>query len=300
MKTNKPIIGLLVLLACLLMMTSACGKKFVHGVSGSADLSSSKVNQEVPGNMNNKDLSGDPLVQLEETLLGDENFLGPADGRQAGAVEALSAADLYDDKGGTLVAGKGQETWSGFSSLPPTPSSSTDRSSATRRGPLGAAGMENSKGMSRAMPRDQLAVSGRSSDYSVTDAHKNWSTQRRGVHFSHGLQDIFFAYDSWRLSEKSHQILESNAEWLKAHPHERISIAGHCDERGTRAYNYVLGEKRAAMVKQYLSHLGVPSEQMVVASFGKDRPACRVFTTACFQANRRAHFATDMNMAARD
>ena len=291
MKTNKQIIGLLVLLACLLMMTSACGKKFVRGVSGSADLSSSEVNQEVPGNMNSKDFSGNPLAQLEETPLRA--------GRQAGAVEALSAADLYDDKGGTLVAGKGQETWSGFSSLPPTPSSSTDRSSATRRGPLGAAGMENSKGMSRALPRDQLAVSGRSSDDSVTDAHKNQSAQRRGVHFSHGLQDIFFAYDSWRLSEKSHQILESNAEWLKAHPHERISIEGHCDERGTRAYNYVLGEKRAAMVKRYLSHLGVPSEQMVVASFGKDRPACRVFTTACFQANRRAHFVSDVNVAVR-
>ncbi len=300
MKTHKPIIGLLVLLACLLMMTSACGKKFIRGASGSADLSSGKSNHKASGHANSKDAPDARSVHLEETPLGDAEDLVLSDGMQSGEVEALSAADLHDDKFGTMFAGEGQETWNGFSSIPPTPSSSADRSSTTRSGLLDPSGMKNIKGMSRALTRDQLAVSGRSSDDSVPDAHKDRSAQRKGVHVSHGLQDVFFAYDSWRLSEKSHYILESNAEWLKAHPHERMSIEGHCDERGTRAYNYVLGEKRAAMVKQYLSHLGVPSEQMVVVSFGKDRPACHMFTAACFQANRRAHFATDMNMAVRD
>ncbi len=252
MKTNKPIIGLLVLLSCLLMMTSACGKKVVRSAGGSADLSSEKVDHKAPDNANSSDSSGDPLV--------------PSDGMQSGEVEALSASDFHED--------------------------SADRSSIARRGWLGNSGIENIK--------SQSAVSGRSSDDSVPGVHKTWSAGKKGVHFSHGLQDIFFAYDSWRLSEKSHRILESNAEWLKANPHERISIEGHCDERGTRAYNYVLGEKRAAMVKQYLSYLGVPSKQMVVASFGKERPTCHVFTTACFQANRRVHFETDMNVAARD
>jgi len=281
MEINKPIIGLLVLLSCLLMMTSACGKKSIRGASGLEDLSSDKVDHKAQDNANSNDYSGDPLVQLEETVLGGAENQVSSDGVQSREVEALSASDLHDDKFGTMVVREDQEAGNGSLSIFTPASSSADRS-----------GVENGKSPS--------AVSGRSSDASEPDGYKAWSTEKRGVHFSHGLQDVFFAYDSWRLSKKSHQILESNAEWLKAHPHERISIEGHCDERGTRAYNYVLGEKRAQMAKEYLSHLGVPLHQMVVVSFGKDRPICRVFAVACFQANRRAHFSRDKNTAARD
>ena len=122
---------------------------------------------------------------------------------------------------------------------------------------------------------------------------------QKGVSFSRGLQDVYFAFNSWRLSEKARLALEANAEWLKSRPHESLTIEGHCDERGTRAYNYVLGEKRATMVKQYLSVLGVPSHQMMIASFGKDRPKCHVFSEKCFRLNRRAHFDVDVNVAAR-
>ena len=127
----------------------------------------------------------------------------------------------------------------------------------------------------------------------------NQAASQKGVSFSHDLQDVYFTFNSWRLSEESRRALEANAEWLKSHPHERLTIEGHCDERGTRAYNYVLGEKRATMVKQYLSFLGVPSQQMMVASFGKDQPTCSMFSEKCFRMNRRAHFASDVNVAAR-
>ena len=156
--------------------------------------------------------------------------------------------------------------------------------------------MENSKGQSGNLPRDQFAASGSLSGTSAAQE----SARRNGAHVSQGLRDVLFAYDSWQLSEQSHRILESNAKWLKAHPHARVTIEGHCDERGTRAYNYVLGERRAETIKQYLSHLGIPSPQMAVVSFGKDRPVCHVFTAACFQSNRRAHFSIDVNTASRD
>lgn len=276
MKTHQPII--VVTLSCLLMLTSACGKKSIRGVSGVEDLSSSEGNHEVTGH--DKALYGDPLVQLGETSLGD--------GWDAGAVEALSAADLHDEKGGTAFAGGGQ---GGSSSVFPV--SMRSRVSGSSGGALG---MGNSKGMSQALTTDQFAASGPSSGTSAAheDARKN------STHVSQGLRDVFFAYDSWRLAGKSHRILESNAKWLKAHPHARITIEGHCDERGTQAYNYVLGERRAQTAKQYLSHLGVPAHQMVVVSFGKDRPVCHVFNTACFQSNRRAHLSMDMNTASRD
>ena len=275
MKTHQPII--VVTLSCLLMLTSACGKKSVRGVSGVEDLSSSEGNHEVTGH--DKDLYGDPLVQLGETSLGD--------GWDAGAVEALSAADLHDEKGGTALAG-GRQGGSSFV----FPVSMRSRVVGSSGGPFGRG---NSKGMSQSLTTDQFATSASSG---TSAAHED--ARKNSAHVSQRLRDVFFTYDSWRLAEKSHRILESNAKWLKAHPHARITIEGHCDERGTQAYNYVLGERRAQTAKQYLSHLGVPSHQMVVVSFGKDRPVCHVFNTACFQSNRRAHFSMDMNTASRD
>ena len=303
MKAHQSII--VIALSCLLLLASACGKKAVRSVSGGEDLFSSQGNHEVTGHdkalygdslvrlgetpledggdawvdgtgvtmgvgreqglANDGSLPGDPLVQFEESSL--------ADGRDAGAVEALSASDLYDEKGETVFAKGGRKGSSG-----------------------GALGMENNNGTSQALTKDQLAASGPSSGTSAAQGR----ARRTGARVSQGLRDVFFAYDSWRLAGKSHRILESNAKWLKAHPHARITIEGHCDERGTQAYNYVLGERRAQTAKQYLSHLGVPSHQMVVVSFGKDRPVCHVFNTACFQSNRRAHFSMDMNTASRD
>lgn len=316
MKTHNPII--LIMLACVLMLASACGKKSIRGVSGGENLFSSESNHGVTGH--DEDPYDDSLVQLGETPFedggdawadgqdatmrvgGEQNHEGNSsgdspgpfeetplgDGSDTGIVEALSAADLRDEKGGTGLAGSGGK---GAASI---------FSASTRSGMSGspeeAFETEYDKAMSRALTRDPLTASGRFSDASAS--HE--SARRNGVHFSKAMRDVFFAYDSWRLSEQSHRILESNAKWLKTHPHARITIEGHCDERGTQAYNYVLGERRAETAKRYLSHLGVPSYQMVVVSYGKDRPVCHVFSAACFRSNRRAHFSIDVNTASRD
>ena len=67
-------------------------------------------------------------------------------------------------------------------------------------------------------------------------------------------------------------------------------IQGHCDERGTREYNLVLGERRAMAVKKYLTDLGVPEENMQVISYGKEKPFCLEHSKKCWQKNRRSHF----------
>ena len=276
MKAHQPII--VITLSCLLLLASACGKKSVRGVSGVEDLSASEGNHELAGH--DKDFSDDPLAQFEEAFLED--------GEDSGAVEALSASDLYDGNGETKLAGMEQA------------GSSSVFSALTRSGVSGFSGgvlgMENNNGASGVLTKGRLGATGSSLGVSAADE----AARRNDAHFSKALRDVFFEYDSWRLSEQSHLILESNAKWLKAHPHARITIEGHCDERGTQAYNYVLGERRAETVKRYLSHLGVSSYQMVVVSYGKDRPVCHVFSAACFRSNRRAHFAIDVNTASRD
>lgn len=105
------------------------------------------------------------------------------------------------------------------------------------------------------------------------------------------LSDIFFDFDRFVIRDDARSWLETNAGVLKPQPGEKILIEGHCDERGTSAYNLVLGERRAQAAAQYLRDLGVPSPQMQITSYGKERPFCTEHSEACWQSNRRAHFS---------
>jgi peptidoglycan-associated lipoprotein len=106
-----------------------------------------------------------------------------------------------------------------------------------------------------------------------------------------GMRDVFFAYDSWTISEDGRQALTRNAEWIKANQNALVKVEGHCDERGTSAYNLVLGEKRAKAARNYLVELGVGANRLSVVSYGKERPSCTEHAESCYQQNRRGHLA---------
>ena len=104
-----------------------------------------------------------------------------------------------------------------------------------------------------------------------------------------GLRDVFFAFDSFVIAEEGRQALLRNAEWVKSNAGAQLIIEGHCDERGTSAYNLVLGEKRAKAARNYLVELGVVSKQLTMVSYGKERPFCKEHDESCYSQNRRAH-----------
>jgi len=104
-----------------------------------------------------------------------------------------------------------------------------------------------------------------------------------------GMRDVFFAYDSWTISEDGRQALSRDAEWMKSNPSALVKVEGHCDERGTSAYNLVLGEKRAKVARNYLVELGVGVNRLSVVSYGKERPSCNEHAESCYQQNRRGH-----------
>jgi peptidoglycan-associated lipoprotein len=106
-----------------------------------------------------------------------------------------------------------------------------------------------------------------------------------------GLRDVFFGYDSWVISEDGRQSLARDAEWMKSNPSALVKVEGHCDERGTSAYNLVLGEKRAKAARNYLVELGVGANRLSVVSYGKERPSCNEHAESCYQQNRRGHLA---------
>ncbi len=104
-----------------------------------------------------------------------------------------------------------------------------------------------------------------------------------------GLQDVFFEFDKWTIGDTGKQALATDAQWLKTNQGKSVTIEGHCDERGTQAYNLVLGEKRAKAVRSYLVDLGIDPKRLAVTSYGKDRPFCHDRSEDCYQQNRRGH-----------
>lgn len=105
------------------------------------------------------------------------------------------------------------------------------------------------------------------------------------------IEDAYFDFDQFSIRADARALLEANARVLKMDGSRHMLIEGHCDERGTLAYNLVLGERRAQAAQRYLEDLGVPASQMQIVSYGKERPFCTEHNEACWQSNRRAHFA---------
>jgi peptidoglycan-associated lipoprotein len=104
------------------------------------------------------------------------------------------------------------------------------------------------------------------------------------------LKDVFFDYNRYDVRQDQRGTLADGAEWLKAHPTVRISIAGHCDERGTAQYNMALGQQRAGSVKDYLVQLGIDASRIQIISYGNERPFATGHDEAAWAQNRRDHF----------
>jgi peptidoglycan-associated lipoprotein len=105
-----------------------------------------------------------------------------------------------------------------------------------------------------------------------------------------GLQDVFFGYDSSTVSDDARERLLHAAHWLHNDSSNKLLIEGHCDERGTIAYNLVLGEKRARALLAFLRDQQLDAGRLTVVSYGKERPFCRNHDESCYRQNRRGHF----------
>ena len=99
---------------------------------------------------------------------------------------------------------------------------------------------------------------------------------------------IFFDTDSSEVDSPDQATLQSQAAWLSKYPDKRVTIEGHCDERGTREYNLALGERRANATKNALVSLGVAETRLTTISYGKERPDAVGSDEDAFAKNRRA------------
>lgn len=116
------------------------------------------------------------------------------------------------------------------------------------------------------------------------------------------VQDAYFDFDKSNVREDARATLGKDSDALKAIlgdlPSATLVVEGHCDERGLEEYNLALGARRADSAKDFLTQLGVPAGRMMAVSYGKDRPQCTESNEACWQKNRRVHFAPGENKSA--
>jgi peptidoglycan-associated lipoprotein len=108
--------------------------------------------------------------------------------------------------------------------------------------------------------------------------------------FAKEVRDAYFDFNKADIRPDAREALAKTAEFLRNYPQVRVTIEGHCDERGSTEYNLALGDRRASAVKQYLVSLGLAADRLSTVSFGKEKPFCMETTEACYQQNRRGHF----------
>jgi|GEM_PF-987393 len=101
---------------------------------------------------------------------------------------------------------------------------------------------------------------------------------------------IYFDFDRYNIRAEGKSVLNQVADYMIKNRDAKLTVEGHCDERGTLEYNLGLGERRAASAKSYLQNLGVDGGRISTLSYGEERPADPGHNEAAWAKNRRAEF----------
>jgi len=108
--------------------------------------------------------------------------------------------------------------------------------------------------------------------------------------FTREVQDAYFDFDKADIRPDARDALSKTAQFLRSYPQVKVTLEGHCDERGSTEYNLALGDRRAVAAKDFLVSLGVTADRIQTVSYGKERPFCTDHDETCWQQNRRGHF----------
>ena len=98
---------------------------------------------------------------------------------------------------------------------------------------------------------------------------------------------VYFDFDQATIRPEFSAAMACHAKYLRDRPSSRITLQGHTDERGSRAYNQALGERRGNAVNSALQANGGSASQLTVVSYGEERPVCTESSESCWSQNRR-------------
>jgi peptidoglycan-associated lipoprotein len=101
-------------------------------------------------------------------------------------------------------------------------------------------------------------------------------------------QIYHFEFDKYEVQQDDVASINAQANYLTAHKSAKVRIEGNADERGSREYNIALGWRRAKAVAAILEQQGVATSQIVMISYGKEKPVSLGHDEESFRLNRRA------------
>jgi peptidoglycan-associated lipoprotein len=101
------------------------------------------------------------------------------------------------------------------------------------------------------------------------------------------LNPIYFDFDKAVIHTDDATALEAIGQYLLRHVDRVVTIAGHCDERGTVEYNIALGDRRAVAARDFLVRIGVDGTRIKTISYGEARPADPGHDEQAWAKNRR-------------
>jgi peptidoglycan-associated lipoprotein len=113
----------------------------------------------------------------------------------------------------------------------------------------------------------------------------------------HAGDRVYFDFNAYDVRADGRSTLDAQAGWLQRYPNVMVRIEGNTDDRGTVEYNFALGARRAAAVKDYLVAHGVSPSRITTVSYGKEHPIALGNTEEDYAKNRNAH--TDIVSGAR-
>lgn len=106
---------------------------------------------------------------------------------------------------------------------------------------------------------------------------------------------VYFDFNKHAVKPDYQNAIQKQANFIKEHKNDVVTLEGNADERGSEQYNLVLGSKRAEAVKHKLLSLGVPAGQIRTVSYGKAKPRLQCHEEKCWKENRRVDFAHKLN-----
>ena len=107
---------------------------------------------------------------------------------------------------------------------------------------------------------------------------------------SYRINDIYFPFNSFDLSEESKAILDQLMDFLNENLTINIQIQGHTDNIGNDAANLKLSENRAKSVFGYLLEKGIAEYRLTYKGFGKSIPVAGNDSEEGRAKNRRTVF----------
>ncbi|MBN3035851.1 MAG: OmpA family protein [Bacteroidales bacterium] len=104
------------------------------------------------------------------------------------------------------------------------------------------------------------------------------------------LNDIYFGFNSFELTDESKMVLDEFFEFLAANSTFKVAIHGHTDNVGSDEDNMVLSKNRARSVLEYLVFLGLDRSRLDFRGFGESIPIASNETEEGRALNRRTEF----------